>query len=710
MSKKGLTFAPWLVLAGLSPLAITGCAPDAGSPDDPTTPAILSPSLEQELLSDALEPDTEGLEHYRLPLEPHAQLTARTDPAPEAYPSSKEAAMLEASRLPADQLVPILVLLPEEPFAYHVYRRPDLDPTTRSAMVALRDQRTRQRTRPMRAQLARLGAVGLTEFTIAPIVAATVRAGDIATIARWGDVAAIDIDQGPGTTLYDPYDGQDTRNGTRIASLASDVNGSQGHWDGGGRVRVGIIDTHAFYTKSPGFRRLSTDVTDTLFRDSLGVTQHFKCFGVSNSPCQLFTPTGTEDVPAHASHVARVLLGTIENGQDPTITTTAERVKRSGVIPGSGVSGYHYGIGGATSLDATAAVNALQLAVGSDPNGRVIRNDVLNMSFSFTNYSCAGPDMYVSFSTALRNALLMGALPVAAIGNSGPGYARYPACRREVLTTAWLDTVNNPAYNASTVYSQSSVGGIPTTPLGAGTSTLAVADLAAPGDWDYLYQDSGGQPIYGPWNGIDGSGSSLAAPVVSGIAALFRHGWSKHKPGVALPAADLLTHLLLLGDGYAQNQGQYAATGFDTRSGAGRVHMHHPGSASLGPNWGWSDAISFTAYPGQGARGSISTSQLPANATQLKVVMTWEEPTTGSYNTTSIARLSLEVNNTTTVLASDFSNDIRKRVSIKAASQPLLNSSTSLMWNVQALAIPAGQSRRVHVAWYWHSSPTPADH
>jgi hypothetical protein len=694
---------------------LNACTAEPEATKGSTARVTLPLSLEEEVLSGASEPDTEGVEHYPLTDLDYAQIAAARPldqlqmPMEEPQPTSKQAAALKASALPADQLVPIMVLLPRDPFSHHVYRRPGLDNAIRSAILALREEQIRQRTAPMRNQLAALGATNLIEFTISPIVAATVRAGDIAKIASWTDIDAIDVGPFQGEVLAG-YDGEKARQGVGISALASNVDGSQGHWNGGGRVRVGIIDTNAFYVDAAGFRRALGDTHDTIFRSTAGVSQHFLCFQISNAGCGTFN--SADNQPSHASNVARVLLGTIENGQDPAFSANNARIQRSGVIPKSGIDGYHYGVAaGLTSVSDIATINALELATEGSPSKPGFKNDILNMSFTFPSYFCKGTSSsFDSFTSAIQEAVKFNALPVVAIGNSGSGGAKYPACRREVLTTAWLNTQNETtAYNQSSINASSSHGGIQVSTSTGATATLAIADLSAPGDWNYLYQTPGsGLNAYKSWNPTEGSGSSLAAPVVSGVAALFRHGWSISKPGVPLSAADLLTHMLLLGDGYAQTISGYAPTGFDSRSGAGRVHMHHPGSASMGTAWGWSDPISADVSAGGGVRGFITTSGLPTSAKQLKVVMTWQEPTTGSYN--NIADITLQVNNASGLSVTDASRDMRKRVSLTTTTHPWIGTSPLLMWNVQVNAMPAGQKRRVHVAWYWHSNPSPGEH
>ncbi|MCU0657264.1 MAG: hypothetical protein MUF64_18990, partial [Polyangiaceae bacterium] len=89
---------------------------------------ILPPDLVQELLSDAIEPDTPGLIRSVLTPSEMAELKALMPEASASAPiaaepvlTSRESAALRAATMPAEQWVPVALVLPSDPFAWHVY-------------------------------------------------------------------------------------------------------------------------------------------------------------------------------------------------------------------------------------------------------------------------------------------------------------------------------------------------------------------------------------------------------------------------------------------------------------------------------------------------------------------------------------------------------------------------------------------------------------
>jgi hypothetical protein len=165
--------------------------------------------------------------------------------------------------------------------------------------------------------------------------------------------------------------------------------------------------------------------------------------------------------------------------------------------------------------------------------------------------------------------------------------------------------------------------------------------------------------------------------------------------------------MLLMGDGYSDATGAFSATGFDRRSGAGRVHMHYPSSDNLNPPWAWVWQA-HSLLPGQGISRVISPMPVPASATQLKIAMTWFET---DYN--NAADITLDVRNSSgyncsvpaNIIAADWSFDMRKRITLGQSAI----ASKCLMYRLQAWSMPSGQSRQVYVGYYFHSG-NPADH
>jgi len=121
---------------------------------------------------------------------------------------------------------------------------------------------------------------------------------------------------------------------------------------------------------------------------------------------------------------------------------------------------------------------------------------------------------------------------------------------------------------------------------GGATRNLPLVDIMAPGaiNW-YFTTGTNNYANDSSW------GTSVAAPIISGIAGLTREwmndiGWG----WVAANARLVLTNLMVMGDGYAgllgSPGGEYRQT-VSKWSGHGRMraHMRHPDS--LGPGTGW---------------------------------------------------------------------------------------------------------------------------
>jgi hypothetical protein len=613
----------------------------------------------------------------------------------------------KVSAMSPTDAVRVFIDLDDVPFEWRSIRTAAND-TARAAAV---DDRVRQAaavTSPIAKRLAALQGSNIVELWLVPSVEATVRASDVPRIAAWPEVREIsDAHLRLAPEAEAGYSGLEARGGMRTDSFISHgITGASGSRSGGA-VRVGQLHMYSYF-----------GITDYVAWPHRGfiycvygsgcwyrMTNNYAC---TNGSCSAFTSSGAwTDYPTHASLVTQIMAGSIESGSDWNIADPTEQVKRSGIAPRAAIFDY---------VMNDAMISTMLAGMQQSITDGI---DVLDFSAGVDGGTCDRGSDIGGINGKLANLRQAGVLWVKSIGDDGdPGScnATYPGHRRDGLTIAALDTgLSDQPYDTAPLRTASSTGGMDLGVAGEGVKSraVAVADLAAPGCWRYQYFDGpsalcGGYCGYAPENppsGNYGCGASFAAPAVAGAAALFRHAF-----GYALgaDAGTLLVNMLLMGDGYASGTGGFSLSGFDRRSGAGRVHMHYPSSDNMVWPWGWAASV-VTLSPGQGASGALSSTPLPASVKQLKVAMTWFEA--GQYNNT--ADITISVLNSSgsncgtpgSVIASDYSWDMRKRITL---SQWTI-AGRCLMWRLNPWSIPSGQTRTVYLAYYWHSG-NPADH
>jgi len=170
-----------------------------------------------------------------------------------------------------------------------------------------------------------------------------------------------------------------------------------------------------------------------------------------------------------------------------------------------------------------------------------------------------------------------------------------------------------------------------------------------------------------------------------------------HDPG------HLLANVILMGDGWSATSNTIKASGFDDRSGAGRVHGWSPQSMGLFyPPFGWScHTRTFTSQSQQEFFYVLGTAPLIAEITLWKGVMVAEET-----DRNNAAHFSMVVANECpqppgppVVIASDSSYGTRKRLRLTGPGQI---AGKCLRVTITALHLPTGQTRKVHACDYFH--------
>lgn len=130
-------------------------------------------------------------------------------------------------------------------------------------------------------------------------------------------------------------------------------------------------------------------------------------------------------------------------------------------------------------------------------------------------------------------------------------------------------------------------GGMSVSLNAGGTGTLSLIDVVAPGTLQGDFLTSGTHPQRG--YDLPGYiwGSSVAAPVVSGIAGLVRNGIWWAWGTCAWETGAIMANVILLGDGWWGTNSTTPTSRMDVVSGAGRVRAHWPSSSDLVAPWAW---------------------------------------------------------------------------------------------------------------------------
>lgn len=178
-------------------------------------------------------------------------------------------------------------------------------------------------------------------------------------------------------------------------------------------------------------------------------------------------PLGLEDATGHGTHVAGIIGAAMGNGKGG-----------AGIAPGATILSLRV-VNAAGYIYDSALIAALRTAV---KNGA----QIVNISIGGTAYNAV-------FQKVINEAAEAGVTVVAAMGNDGTNCLNYPAGYDNVIGVVSVDRTNNRA---------------------SGSSYGTWGDVAAPGAAVWSTTNNGS---YGPK-----SGTSMASPVVAGVAALYK--------------------------------------------------------------------------------------------------------------------------------------------------------------------------------------------
>jgi hypothetical protein len=577
----------------------------------------------------------------------------------------------------AEDWVPIFITLPDVAFNWSELALREEGEQIREQILDVRKEQVRGITSHLTSQLAELGAIEIQDFWVIPSVFAYVKAKDVQTVIQWPSLLSVEYGVGPKMESQAPssFHGVAARDAMKATALISAGYNGSAFARVGGPIRVGVLDGPNMVAH-PGYGSRLTN---------------FHCYGWG---CGTVTPNG---VLGHENSVARILAGSIENGEDPSITNQTERTKRSGYSAGSKLW-----VGGINDASTCASyIQSFQYAINQ-------YLDVYNMSFSWGG-GCSNVANPCGTAATLRNVAASGTVPVYALGNgtdnvppNPPGSfcsVNFPATNRDGIAVAALHSDSSAInYDTVNITPVSARGGMDLTINGGvHPKAAAVADISAPGGYDFWYNSS---PGYGYYSSTDSCCyTSFSAPAVSGAVSLLRHALRSSNFTLSSSNA-LITHFLMLGDGWDYDLNAVRVRGVSSRSGVGRAHLRYPSSNNITSPWKWSYG---TTSLGPGDIFTVSMTDgglpLPAGISQLKVVMKFTEPT---Y--TNAADLDIYVYNTCppgggiSYMGDDTSRDIVSRIDLRSG----LAGKCPALW-VRSFHVPSGQTRTADFAFLYHA-------
>jgi hypothetical protein len=477
---------------------------------------------------------------------------ASIDHNPPSSPTTTERALSVLAARPSDEWVLVTLALDDPGFDFRRFglvQRQDAQD-----QQVLRDDLVRERQIQLaessqKAVLERIAAAGAKVeyvYWIDNSINVEAPARQISEMAKWPEVISVTYEE-PSTLPVTLSSGLDIRNQTFVGNLHTAP--SPGPYKGA-NVTVAVIEsTGALDGTANDFVNRNHDGFD----DSAGGTNRITAvYDCRSGACALTASTGSGN--HHSTSVTWAVGGSIEQGQDthaptfPGLNTTDQKI-RSGVATESKIQFYFQNsfANAKKAIEKAVAQGAsiINMSFGGNPNDP-------DGSGPATGQECqdlSNPETYDNnLNAALRNALIADVLPVNAAGNwedSGDTCsATYPAWRPHVLPVGAANTVYDADLNGVFLWNKSSRGKVPVgTGAGRELNVQPTVNLIANGAIEYYFiNDSDYEAA------SSRIGTSTAAPIVAGSAALLKEAFSKLGFSTSATSARmLLTNMLLMG-------------------------------------------------------------------------------------------------------------------------------------------------------------------
>jgi len=566
---------------------------------------------------------------------------------------------------------------------------------TRRNRIAERQLITGEAQEGYVAELREIGAGAISQFWLTNAISTELPAREALEFWARHPEASVSLNG----TIRPEFDGVQVRSSTG-PGVGRFVNaGLHGDPAGGPRYRIAIIEGTLNTQNWPSlqnhqaFRESAVDTTSRI----QNVDDCNSCISGVPEICWSWGCAATADrstSDGHGDKVAFLAIGSIEQGQDSTVSATTERVRRSGAAPE--VVADYYG-----ARDCDAIPRALQRAVERG-------SDVANMSmFRPEGGICNRGGNCSGINEAIRNATNAGLVLVKSAGNQGTAAGTTctmtcPGWRPEVIAVGSLNGFSDDGLEpGSSTYAvaprrdSSATGGVDfryTIPLGTFTAPAAALGLMTWGTFRV-------EPIPGDTfsTGAFYNGTSFAAPIVSGTTALMAHSMSPD--GVVYWPGQTITNMLLLGD--ASGSTGSVPVGLSNQFGFGRMRAN-TGAAMTAP-WGWG---SRTITGGTGVRTfTVSGSGRETGVREWRWVTASFENNLDALTTDYTIQVvdACPPGGGRLVIANDDSFDPRKRIQLNQA-QICPTTTTCRCLEMEVLVHAAGSSGVViHSSDFFHA-------
>ena len=514
------------------------------------------------------ELEAQGWETAPLSTEPPS---AGETAAPTDEVARMEAYVLEyAEKAETGELIQVVLELREVPFPELETLR-SMNPTDRASVLAKRKADIEREQTSLRQHLESLGATSTKPVGLLNHLQAWVPSSRMTDAANHPAVVAVYPAWQPVVALYDH---EEVRQATFLSefwelglkgeSSSNVCDPDVGYED----IKIAVIEPSRAHMFFPN--RLN--VTHPGWADCPScesrVRAQYDCTEETGDPEACVRWTGEpQEIGAHGTWVASIAAGDVTQGQDPNTIDPDARLRRTGMAPEASVL---YFTASSTGFVASAIMEAFILGA-----------DVINLSLGIPDCShdlstdCAG------LNDVIRTVTMGGTLVVAAAGNENtsdgscepyPGCRIcYPALRPEVVAVGNVDAVPGANYDEAELAETSSRGLARVGIAGGFGATfedgveVPLVSIATPGNiCGYFSTDDG-------YDDDGMSGTSFAAPVVSGAAGLIRE-----EQGEAVRDARMLkSHLLAMGDGTdAEEAAPGVLVGTSHAWGTGRAKFH----------------------------------------------------------------------------------------------------------------------------------------